>query len=239
VTGLQAAEAALRPPIRNHQLVCLPLHCHNTSMSVPPWLIWARRLQAIAQTGLTFTADKFDIHRYEEIRSIAADMMSAGAALTDSAPIHNLFADQAGYATPKVDVRVAAFRDNQILLVQELGDGGRYTLPGGWADIGEPPSVSAAREVREESGYEVQITKLAAVFDRDRHGHPPHPFHAYKFFFLGELCGGSPQDSHETAGAQFFPEHGLPPLSLSRVTPKQIAHMFEHLRQPTLPTTFD
>jgi len=207
-------------------------------MSVPNWLTWARRLQAIAQSGLTYSQNKFDIERYEEVRAIAAEMMASGAALPDSAPIGELFAQQSGYATPKVDVRVAAFRENGILLVRELEDG-RWTLPGGWADIGEPPAVAAARETREESGYEVHITKLAALYDRDLHGHPPHAFHAYKLFFLAELLGGAAQDSHETAGAQFFAEDALPPLSLSRVTPAEIAHMFEHYRQPALPTSFD
>jgi len=207
-------------------------------MSAPPWLTWARRLQAISQSGLTYCKDKFDIQRYEELRSITAEMMAAGASLGDPAPIHDLFAHQAGYATPKVDVRVAAFRENRILLVRELEDG-CWTLPGGWADAGEPPSIAAAREVREESGYEVHITKLAALFDRDVQGHPPHAFHVYKLFFLAELRGGTPKDSNETTGAQFFPENRLPSLSLSRVTPRQIAHMFEHLRAPSLPTSFD
>jgi ADP-ribose pyrophosphatase YjhB (NUDIX family) len=207
-------------------------------MSNPQWLDWARRLQAIAQSGLTYCKDKFDIQRYHQIRDIASEMMTSGAALPNNAPITELFAQQSGYATPKVDVRVAAFRDGRILLVRELDDGG-WTLPGGWADVGEPPSVSAAREVREESGYEVRITKLAAIFDRNLHGHPPYAFHTYKLFFLADLAGGAPQDSHETADAQFFAEDQLPPLSLTRVTPVQIAHLFEHFRRPELPTTFD
>jgi ADP-ribose pyrophosphatase YjhB (NUDIX family) len=207
-------------------------------MSTPPWLNWARRLQAIAQSGLTFCLDKFDIERYREIREISAEMMASGAALPSAAPIAELFAHQAGYATPKIDLRVAVFRDGGILLVRELEDGG-WTLPGGWADVGEPPSVGAAREVREESGYHVRITKLAAIYDRNVQGHPPHAFHAYKLFFIAELLGGSSKDSQETVGAQFFPDNQIPPLSLSRVTPAQIAHMFEHLRHPELPTTFD
>jgi len=207
-------------------------------MSIPPWLTWARRLQAIAQSGLTYCKDKFDIHRYHEIRDIAAEMMAAGTDAPDSAPIADLFAQQSGYATPKIDVRVAAFKDGRILLVRELEDG-CWTLPGGWADVGERPSLAAARETREESGYVVRITKLAAVFDRDLHGHSPHVFHSYKLFFLADLAGGEPQDSHETADAQFFAEDQLPPLSLIRVTPSQIAHLFEHFRHPELPTSFD
>lgn len=206
-------------------------------MSIPPWLDWGRRLQAIAQSGLTYCKDKFDIQRYKEIRGIAAEIIAHGSG-QDAARVEKIFAEQSGYATPKIDVRVAAFRDGRILLVRELEDG-RWTLPGGWADVGEPPSVAAAREAREESGYEVRITKLAAVFDRNLHGHPPYAFHAYKIFFLAELAGGAPKDSNETADAQFFAEEQLPTLSVMRVTASQIAHLFEHLRHPELPTSFD
>lgn len=207
-------------------------------MSIPAWLTWARRLQAIAQCGLTYCQDKYDIHRYHEIRAIAAEMMAASSKGSNVESLENLFAQQSGYATPKIDTRVAAFQDGKILLVRELEDGG-WTLPGGWADVGEPPSVAATREAREESGYHVRIAKLAAVHDRDLHGHPPYAFHSYKLFFLAEVTGGGPQDSHETAGAAFFSENNLPPLSLIRVTPAQIALMFEHLRHPELPTSFD
>jgi ADP-ribose pyrophosphatase YjhB (NUDIX family) len=214
------------------------MDCENKFMSVPQWLAWARRLQAIAQSGLTYCKDQFDVHRYHQIREIAAEMMTSGTPLPADAAIENLFAEQAGYATPKVDVRVAAFRDERILLVRELSDN-CWTLPGGWADVGEPPSVAAARETREESGFEVQITKIAALYDRDLHGHPPFAFHSYKVFFVGEVRAGCAQASNETSDAQFFVENDLPPLSLPRVTPTQIAHMFEHFRNPALPTSFD
>lgn len=207
-------------------------------MSVPQWLAWARRLQAIAQCGLAYCKDQFDIERYHQIREIAAEMMTTGTQLPADARIEHLFAGQTGYATPKVDVRVAAFRDAKILLVRELSDQ-RWTLPGGWADVGEAPAVAAARETREESGFEVQITKVAALYDRDLHGHPPFAFHSYKIFFVGDVRAGSAQASNETSDAQFFAENELPPLSLSRVTPAQIAHMFEHFRNPALPTSFD
>jgi len=207
-------------------------------MSIPDWLTWARRLQAISQSGLTYCQDKFDIQRYHETRSIAAEIMAAGSNASSAESLENLFAQQSGYATPKVDIRAAAFQDNKILLVRELQDGG-WTLPGGWADVGEPPSIAAAREVREESGYHVRITKLAAVHDGNLHGHPPFAFHSYKLFFLAEVTGGGPQDSHETADATFFAETNLPPLSLVRVTPVQIALMFDYLRHPELPTSFD
>lgn len=207
-------------------------------MSIPKWLAWARRLQANAQSGLTYCKDKFDIQRYEEIRAIAAEMMASASAQSNADSLEQLFAGQLGYATPKIDVRVAAFQSERVLLVRELSDG-CWTLPGGWADVGEPPSIAAVRETREESGYEVRISKFAALFDRDLHGHPPYAFHAYKLFFLAEIVGGAPKDSNETVGAQFFAENNLPPLSLSRVTPTQIVHLFQHFRHPELPTSFD
>jgi ADP-ribose pyrophosphatase YjhB (NUDIX family) len=212
--------------------------CQNKRMSIPQWLSWARRLQAIAQSGLTYCQDQFDIERYHQIREIAAGIMTTGSATPEAEPFEQLFACQSGYATPKVDVRVAAFRDGHILLVRELSDH-CWTLPGGWADVGESPAVAAARETREESGFDVQITKLAALYDRDLHGHPPFAFHSYKVFFMAELRCGSAQPSKETSDAQFFAEDELPPLSLSRVMPTQIAHMFEHFRNPQLPTSFD
>lgn len=200
-------------------------------------LNWARRVQALAQTGLAYTKDDYDKERYESLRLIAAEMLAASAASVPASLIES-FTGELGYATPKIDVRAAVFDQDQVLLVKERSDGG-WTLPGGWADIGEGPSVAAVREAKEESGYGVVARKLAAVYDRDLHGHPPMPYHVYKLFFLCELSGGAPQTGAETEDVSFFPEDHLPPLSLSRVTPKQIAHMFDHHRHPEWPTSFD
>ena len=219
----------------------------------PDWLNLAKRLQALAQSGLAFTRDPFDRERYEAVRTIAAEMIAAGAGGPAEAAraLEALFVAQEGYATPKVDVRAALFRDERILLVRERSDG-RWTLPGGWADVGDSPTSAVEREVLEESGYEVRAVKLAAVYDRDRHGHTPHPFHIWKLFFVCEIAGERAQTgertqpderSHaswsETDAADFFPENALPPLSLGRVTAGQIAHMFEHHRDPRRPTSFD
>jgi ADP-ribose pyrophosphatase YjhB (NUDIX family) len=203
----------------------------------PKWLDWAQRLQAIAQSGLAYAPPQYDLERYEAVREIAAEMM-AQSADTEIAPIRDLFASQAGYATPKVDVRAAIFRGTEILLVREREDG-CWTLPGGWADIGESPSEAAVREVREESGYETRAVKLLALYDRNRHGHPPIPFHAYKVFFRCELVGGAPAHSSETSGVGWFAEDRLPALSLTRVTGAQIHRLFEHSRHPEWPTDFD
>lgn len=204
----------------------------------PQWLVWARELQAIAQNGLTFSRDDYDIARYHAVRAIAAAMMARGSG-TDEALIVDLFAKQSGYATPKVDVRGAVFRDDRILLVRERSDG-RWALPGGWADINQSASHAMIREIREESGFEVAVRKLAAVYDRGRHDHnPPFPFHVYKMFFLCDITGGAAQPSEETSAVDFFPLDALPELSLGRVLPKQIARMFEHRARPDLPTDFD
>jgi ADP-ribose pyrophosphatase YjhB (NUDIX family) len=164
--------------------------------------------------------------------------MMAGSAGCDIAAVRDLFACQTGYATPKVDVRAAVFGDDRILLVREREDGG-WTLPGGWADIGESPAQAATRETREESGYQTRAVKLLAAYDRNLHGHPPIAFHAYKLFFRCELIGGDAAVSNETSGVSWFAEAELPELSVSRVTAGQIHRFFEHYRNPDWPTDFD
>jgi ADP-ribose pyrophosphatase YjhB (NUDIX family) len=204
---------------------------------IPQWLDWARRLQAIAQNGLTYSDNHYDRERYEAVRDVAAEMMSAQSD-AELASIGDLFAQQVGAATPKVDVRAAVFRDDTILLVKERSDG-LWTLPGGWADVNEPPSRAIEREVYEESGYRTRAIKLLAFYDRDLHGHPPYPFHVYKLFFRCELEGGTAAPSHETEDVAFFAEDTLPALSLTRVTAAQVARLFEHYRHPDWPTDFD
>jgi ADP-ribose pyrophosphatase YjhB (NUDIX family) len=202
------------------------------------WLQWAQRLQSIAQNGLTYAKDPFDVERFTQIRQIAAEILSSGNDPANMDFLIDLFKVNFGYATPKIDVRAAIFDADRVLLVKERVDNA-WTLPGGWADIGDPPSVAALREVREESGYEATVKKLAAVYDRELHGHPPYPFHSYKLFFIGELTGGAPKLSLETTAVDFFPEDAIPPLSLPRVTPTHIHHMFDHHRHPEWPTSFD
>jgi ADP-ribose pyrophosphatase YjhB (NUDIX family) len=204
---------------------------------IPHWLDWAQRLQAIAQTGLNYTTNVYDTERYEQIREIAAEM-AASFSNADADALRGLFAGEAGHATPKVDVRGVAFREEGVLLVREKSDG-LWTLPGGWADVGESAGEAVAREVWEESGYRVRPVKLLAAYDRNKHPHPPYPFHAYKLFFQCELTGGEPAHSIETDGVEFFREHELPTLSETRVTPGQIARFFEHRRHPDWPTDFD
>ncbi len=203
----------------------------------PNWLDWARRLNALAQTGLTFAENPYDVERYAAIRAIAAEMIARGAG-QEPGRVLDVFAADAGYATPKVDVRGAVFQDGNILLVQERSDG-FWTLPGGWADVGDSPADAVVREIREEAGYDTRATKLLALLDRNRHNHPPHINHIYKIFMRCEIIGGSPTTSHEIQDVGFFAEDEIPELSLTRNVPEQIARMFEHYRQPDLPTDFD
>ena len=203
----------------------------------PRWLEWAQRLQALAQSGLTYTKNAFEIERYEGVREIAAEIVAAHSDLS-AGQVRELFATEGGYATPKVDVRGVVFDDDRILLVKESRDG-RWTLPGGWADVNDSPAEATEREIREESGYRARAVKLLACFDRNRHGHPPYGFHIYKLFFQCELTGGAPAESIETSGVEFFAEDEIPELSLPRVTPSQIARFFAHYRHPEWPTDFD
>jgi ADP-ribose pyrophosphatase YjhB (NUDIX family) len=203
----------------------------------PNWLAWARRLQAIAQNGLTYAKDPFDRERYEQVRAIAAEIVATHSA-SGVEQILEAFWEGSGYATPKLDVRGAVFRGEEILLVKERADG-LWTLPGGWVDVGEAPSHSVVREVFEESGYRTRATKLLAVYDKLRHSHPPGLHHAYKLFIRCELLGGDAAVNAEIEEVGFFGEDSIPPLSLPRVTPSQVQRMFEHHRHPEWPTEFD
>lgn len=207
-------------------------------MKEPNWLIWSRQLQALAQAGLTYSENSFDLERYKAIRQIAAEIAAEGSGV-DTSHIVDLFKGDEGYTTPKVDVRGAVFHEGKILLVQELLDGGRWTVPGGWVDPGDSPAGATEREVYEETGYRVKAVKLAAVYDRARHGHPVYMHSIYKLFFLCEWLGGEPAKSIETGESAFFALDELPDLSLARITPEEIHMLFKHHSQVGLPTEFD
>ncbi len=206
----------------------------------PDWLVWAREIQATAQTGLAFTRDPYDAERYHALRALAVRILATHTGV-DSAVVTDLFASETGYATPKLGVRAAVFDGRgRILLVRETIDGGRWTLPGGWADVNQTPAESAEREVFEESGYRVRATKLAAVWDRARQGHPAGSASVIKLAFLCRLEGGAPATSLETSGCDWFAEDAIPgDLSIRRTLPHQIARMFEHWRDPGMATDFD
>ena len=200
-------------------------------------LEWARKVQAIAQTGLAFTHDPFDRERYTQLAELVADLLSRELEIPLAAA-RELWAGEHGYATPKVDVRGGVFRDDRVLLVRERADG-RWTLPGGWVDVNDAPSEAVAREILEESGYRARAVKLAALVDKNRHPHPAGVHHIYKLFFVCELEGGDPAASSETDAVEFFPVHALPPLSTGRVLASQIERLYQHRLDPSLPTDFD
>lgn len=207
-------------------------------MDEPQWLLWARELQAIAQTGLTFSKDPYDLERFQRLRAIAVQMLAVGSN-TPIERVQGLFNQDVGYPTPKVDVRAAVFRGDRILLVREIGDG-RWTLPGGWADVNQSARECVEREVKEESGFDARAIKLAGVYDYRRQGNiSSHPYSIYKLFFVCELIGGEARASLETSAVEFFARDRLPELSLGRVNPEQIASMYRHRECPGLMTEFD
>jgi ADP-ribose pyrophosphatase YjhB (NUDIX family) len=209
-------------------------------MADPDWLIWAREIQAIAQAGLAFSKDPYDLDRFAALRRLSARIL---ADHTDADPgrLARLFDAETGYATPKVGVRGAVFdTSGRILMVRETADDNRWTLPGGWADVNQTPTQSVVREVFEESGYHVRPIKLAAVWDRARQAHPPTAFSVVRMFFICALDGGEPRTSIETSEVGWFAESEVPSdLSLRRTLPHHIDRMFEHWRQPGLATEFD
>jgi ADP-ribose pyrophosphatase YjhB (NUDIX family) len=199
-----------------------------------------QRLAALSQTGLAFAQSPFDVQRYEEVGAIAAELASFGE--PDALRVAAIFRSDDGYVTPKMIVRAAVFSRQggrpHILMVRETADG-RWTLPGGWIDLGESPAYAIEREVLEETGMTVRAEKLAAVFDKRRHDHPLAPHHAYLLFFLCRLQGGTLAPSIETSEVGWFPPDALPDLSTGRATSRQILRMFDHFKDPTLPTDFD
>ncbi|MGQ0623482.1 MAG: NUDIX hydrolase [Sporichthyaceae bacterium] len=200
-----------------------------------PWLNWARKLDAMSRIGLTFAENPYEIRRYGELGSIARAMLTELSTRPDVEALE-LYLPSEGYVTPKVDVRAAVFNAaGELLLVREVADG-HWSLPGGWADVGDSPKTSAAREVREESGYEARLTHLVGVFDAH---HPGSPFSAYKLVFAGEVIGGEAGGDHETDGVGFYARGALPPLSHRRTPDRVIDAAFAHHADPSLPALFE
>jgi ADP-ribose pyrophosphatase YjhB (NUDIX family) len=198
------------------------------------------KLSALAQDGETFGADAYDLDRYAQIGRLAAELLSVLSGRPADELVLELGRDS-GYATPKVDVRGVIFDDRErVLLMREKVDG-RWSLPGGWADPGETPSAAVTREILEETGYHSSATKLVACWDRDVQGHrPPLPVHVYKLCFLCHRDGPvQPPAALETLDVGWFGLDALPPLSLSRVSPRQLERALAHHRDRSLPTEFD
>lgn len=204
---------------------------------MPTLLDQARRLLAVAQTGLHYTRSDFERERYEEVAQIAAELISHVDHYS-AAQIRQHWLLEDGYTTPKLDVRGAIFSNDSVLLVRERSDG-KWTVPGGFADVNETPSISILKEIEQESGYTARVVKLAAVHDRNRRNYPPFMFHLWKLLFVCEITGGQARLSNETDGVEFFPLQALPPLSTGRITAEQIQLLYQHHLHGDLPTEFD
>jgi ADP-ribose pyrophosphatase YjhB (NUDIX family) len=200
------------------------------------WLIWAREIFSLSQSGLTYSENPYDIERYRRLQEITAEIIASQSKVSKESVLDS-FSMQAGYITPKIDVRGAVIQDGKILLIQERADH-RWAMPGGWADLGNPPASVAEREVWEESGYRVKAEKVVAVLDANRI-EPMEFYHAYKIIFLCRLLDGEPRTSHETLAVDFFDPNQLPPLSSYRTNEDMLREVFAHVENPNRPTAFD
>lgn len=206
------------------------------SHQIPKWKEWAQEIFSLSQAGLTYSGNEFDIERYKRLQQITAEMIASQSLLEKEAVLES-FSMQAGYVTPKVDVRGAVVHEGRILLIQERADG-MWAMPGGWADLGNSPASVAEREVWEESGFRVRAEKVVAVLDANRI-EPFEFYHAYKIIFLCRLLEGEPRTSHETLAVEFFEPDRLPPLSVYRTNEAMLREVFAHVADPRRPTAFD
>lgn len=192
----------------------------------------AARIRALSQTGLVYNKDEYNSERYEELIRLSNEL-TALSTNNNISTIERCFKIENDYVTPKVDIRAVVFNENnQILLVQEKADGG-WAIPGGWADIGYTPSEIAAKEVKEETGLDVEPIRVVAIHDKRCHAHPPAPHYAYKIFILCKLIGGEFNTAFDILDKGFFEQNNIPPLSEERTVKEQIDLMFEYHRNPT------
>ena len=200
------------------------------------WLIWAREIYSLAQAGLTYSTNEYDLDRYRRFQGISAEIIASHSDM-EKAEVLESFSMQSGYATPKIDVRAAVIRDGKILLVQESADG-RWSMPGGWADLGDSPSAMVMREVWEESGFKVRVKQVVAVYDANRI-QPMEFYHSYKLVFLCEIIGGEARISYETLLVDFFEPSNLPELSLLRTNKRMIEEAYAQFNNGRRKTAFD
>jgi ADP-ribose pyrophosphatase YjhB (NUDIX family) len=206
-------------------------------MQSPRFLEWAREIQALAQTGHHYALDDYQRDRCRRLMEIAAEMISENTDI-DCLPLMKAFSAQIGYATPKIDVRAAVFKDQRLLLVRERIDGG-WTMPGGWADVGDTPSKAAEREAWEEAGFHVKAGKVVGIYDANRVS-PLEVFHAFKIVFLCDILDGEARPSKETSEVAFFSLEEIPSaFSGERTTARHVSDAFTALRDPGCPTFFD
>lgn len=201
-----------------------------------PWLRWAVELQSLAQAGLTYGKDVYDHERYERIREISAEMMSHMADIPLE-KVRNLFCNERGYQTPKLDTRAAIFDQGKILLVRE--NNGKWSLPGGWCDVDVSVGENAIKEVKEEAGLDVTADRIIAVQDRKKHNLPVYAFGVCKVFIQCTAIGGHFKPNIETTEYRYFSEDDLPDLAAEKNTEDQIRMCFSAYRTSDWQTLFD
>ena len=191
------------------------------------WLQWAIELQSLAQAGLTYGKDVYDKERYERIREISAEIISHMSDIP-TGTVKNLFCNETGYQTPKLDTRAAIFKDNKILLVCE--NNGTWSLPGGWCDVNVSVGENTVKEVKEETGVDVVAESIIAIQDRAKHNLPTYAYGICKVFVLCSVIGGTFQENIETTGFDYFSEYNLPPLATEKNNEEQIRMCFDAYR---------
>lgn len=192
-----------------------------------------KRIKAIAETGLVYAEGGYDRERYEELKEISLKLMAELSGLS-FAKLDSFFLPQLDYPTPKVDVRGFVLNDkDQILMAQESVDG-KWTIPGGWADVGNTPKEVVAKEIKEETGLDAEVVRLIAIYDKQRHPHPPEPYYIYKLMFHCRVTGGELQAGFDMQGANWFSLDSLPPLSEERILERQLHHLFTLVKDHVL-----
>ena len=203
----------------------------------PQWLLWAREIQALAQTSRFYAPDEFQRQRYARLTEIAAEIVSTYTNLSQE-EVLQAYETQDGYATPKVGVRAAIFQDGKLLLARQRDDGD-WTLPGGWADVGDTPSAAVEREVWEETGFSAKATRIIGVYDSNCSSYPAI-FQLYRVMFLCEITGGEARSSDETSAVRFFAQTEIPTeLSASRMEKRYIDAAFAAYANARRPADFD
>ena len=208
----------------------------NNNFLKEPWLKWAIEIQSIAQIGLTYTKDEYDKERYEQLRNIASEMLSYKTDIPVD-KVKNLFCNEEGYQTPKLDTRAAIFKDDKILLVHEKN--GFWSLPGGWVDVLESIKSNTIKEVKEEAGLDVVGKKVIAIQDRNKHNTPIYPYGVCKIFVECEVMGGEFVENIETVEIGYFSIDNLPKLAEEKCTPKQVEMCFEAKNNKNWQVLFD
>jgi len=208
-----------------------------TNTTPDHWLTIAKKINSIAQAGLTFTKDEFDKERYLELQQLSIEILNNITDI-DTQKLDFVFNRDIGYQTPKVGVRAVVFREDKILMVKERMDD-KWCLPGGYADTGMTPSEIVMNEVKEESGYDVKPIRILGLIDYNKHQSKPFPFDLYQLFMECEITGGEAKIGIETSDVGFFSMDNLPELSVRRVTKEQIIKMFELYRNKELEPIFD